>query len=245
MKPPSLALMRVLLPLLLLGGLGVILWQDKPVSDPISKTVSTTVNLTQEDFSAAPIGGLPQGWEAPRGTFAVALNDGRKMLKFSPEPMLEGRVLLPGLLTGGGTIRARMQGEQGKRTFPRFGVGLGESLFYKLQALPGAKQLRLVLGEQFEINGQPAEDDRELASVPWIWDPEAWCWVELSVTPKGTGSIWEGRCWADGTSRPAEPMLTYATTTPPKLVHATLQVAPYALKPIFIDRVETLRADRP
>jgi hypothetical protein len=245
MKVLSPASLRALLPLLLLGGLGGFWWWAERSSEararPGSPASELIPKLIEEDFTTAPLGGLPTRWEAPRGTFAVVAQGDRKVLEFGIEPMVEGRVLLPGLLTGGGMVRARMQGAAGKRTFPRFGVGLGETAVYKLLALPGEKQLRLVLGESVEVNGKPIENDTELASVPWTWQPDIWCWLEFSVTPAEEGSLWEGRCWPEGSPRPTTAMLSYRSPTPPKLVRATLHVAPYALKPIYIDRVETAR----
>jgi hypothetical protein len=248
MKFPSLATLRVLLPLLLLGGLGVFLWRQDDRSQTSSDSLETAIDesgkVTTEDFAAAPVGGLPTGWEAPRGTFRVANGALGQVLEFSPEPMVEGRVVLPGVLKGGGTVRARFQGERGKRTFPRFGVGLGQEAAFKLHALPGEGQLRLVQAEQLIVNAQPIEEDRVLVSVPWTWEPKAWCWVELSVRARGNSSVWEGRAWAEGAPRPTEAMLNFTTEGPPKLIRATLHVAPYALKPIYINRVETLRSGR-
>ena len=233
--------LRVALPLLMLGGLALLLWQDQPPSKQPASDAASPALLISEDFANVSAGQLPSGWEAPRGTFGVGKENAQNALIFSPEPMVEGRILLPGLLTGGGTVRARMQGERAKRTFPRFGVGLGETVVYKLLARPGEAQLELVEIEQLEVNGQPVENDKVLASAPWKWLPDQWCWVELSVKPRDQGSHWEGRCWPDNEARPTNPNLTFDAPTPPKLVRATLHVAPYALKPIFINKVETLR----
>jgi hypothetical protein len=245
MKSPSFAMLRTLLPLLVLGCFVVYMWlQDPgamPSSDKSPVATDDSGRFTKEDFAQVPIGGLPVGWEAPRGAFGVVEGASGRVLEFGPEPMVEGRVLLPGVLTGGGMVRARMQGERAKRTFPRFGVGLGQDVAYKLQALPGEGQLRLVEAKQLLVNGKPVEEDTVLVTVPWTWEPNAWCWVELSVKASENGSAWEGRAWAEGATRPTEAMLNFTTASPPKLVRATIHVAPFALKPIYIDRVETQR----
>lgn len=194
----------------------------------------------REDFRSVPVGGLPAGWEAPRGTFAVSASSGQHVLQLAPEPMVEGRVLLPGLLPGGGTVRARMTGARGKRTFPRFGVGLAQEELYKLLARPGEQVLEFVRADRVEVNGQTVENDTVLGSVPWIWNAETALWLELRVQPSsaGPGSAWEARCWPEGAPRPTEPQLRATSPSPPQLVRASLHLAPYAQQPIQVQVVE-------
>jgi hypothetical protein len=193
--------------------------------------------LLEEDFSGCQLGELPAGWAAPRGTFAVRLLGGKNVLEFAPEPMVEGRVLLPGLLPNGGVVRARMHGERGRRTFPRFGLGLADEVGYKLLALPGEGQLQIVQMEKIQVNGKAVENDKILARVPWQWAADAWWWLEFSLVAEENGSRLEGRCWPEGERRPELPMLVHHRDMPMALVHASLQVAPYALKPIYTNTV--------
>lgn len=221
-------LLTLLLPLVVLGGL---FWLERSGREP-------TVPVEQwqrADFSTMPLGDLPAAWATPRGTIQVVEKDDRRMLSVQPEPMVEGRVLVPGVLPGGGTIRARMSGESAKRAAPRFAVGLANEQEFFLRYLPGEQRLELITPTSVQVNGKTVPEDRLLAQTPLERFPQPWLWLELHVTEAGNC---EARCWPDGSERPAQPQLVHPTQRPAGLLRASLAISPFALKPVWVDRVE-------
>ena len=195
MKKPT----SLILPLLLLAGLYWLLRKsDTPA--PSSETVET--KWQSESFSSMPPGDLPPNWAAPRGTIQIVENAGVRMLCFLPEPMVEGRVLVPGVLRGGGAIRARMSGESGKRAHPRFAVGLNSDAEFHLRYVFAEKRLELITPKAVDVNGTLIPEDHRLASAPLELANTSPLWLELRMNPEG---LCEGRCWAEGTPRPAHP----------------------------------------
>ena len=185
------------------------------------------------DFSSLkPDGPLP-GWEVGQGTFETVENEGRTMLVMQSEPMVEGKVRWSQAMTGGGAIRVRMQGARTRRAAPRFGIAFQGTSEIQLRAVPGKDVLEVAV---------PGVPETVLASVPWTWQPERWLWLEFRAgVDEGGGSLFEGRVWAEGESRPGAPSIRYRSPTPPGVVRAVLEGAPYALRPIYYDRIETLR----
>lgn len=225
------ASLSLLLPLGVLALIGLVEWGEKPPEKPSEAAPKAPAPVWEiQDFSSVKDGEMPQGWQAPVGTFGVATVDGKKALEFQHEPMVEGRVLLPGVMPGGGIIRARMRGDKARRAFPRFAIALThDNMNFQLRALPGDEKIELVSNET------------SLASAAWDSPAAGWIWLELTAKPTadGTSTSWEGRCWLEGAARPESAMLTHQSTPPPKLLRASLHLAPYALKSIFVDRVET------
>lgn len=228
MKKPT----SLILPLLLLAGL---YWLLRKSDAPAPSNQPAEPKWQSESFAAMPPGDLPPNWAAPRGTIQIVDNAGVRMLCFLPEPMVEGRVLVPGVLRGGGAIRARMSGESGKRAHPRFAVGLKNDAEFHLRYVFTEKRLELITPNSVEVNDTIIPEDLRLASVPLEIANTAPLWLELRMNADG---LCEGRCWSEGTPRPTDPNLTHPTNRPASLLHATFHAAPFALKPIYVDRVE-------
>ena len=228
MKKPT----SLILPLLLLAG---IYWHIRNSDPAVPNADPTTVAWQSETFANMPLGDLPPNWAAPRGSIQIVEKGGVHILCFQPEPMVEGRVLVPGVLRGGSAIRARMSGTSAKRAHPRFAVGLNNEAEYHLRYVFGEKRLELITPKSVEVNDTTIPEDQRIASVPLEITNSSPLWLELRMNPDGTC---EGRCWLEGTPRPAKPMLIHPTQRPAGLLHATLHAAPFALKPIYVDRVE-------
>ena len=228
MKKPT----SLILPLLLLTGLYWVLRNSDP---PAPSSQTTQVAWQRESFATMPLGDLPPNWAAPRGSIQIVEKAGVHMLCFQPEPMVEGRVLVPGVLRSGGTIRARMFGESAKRAHPRFAVGLNNEAEYHLRHVFAEQRLELITPTSVEVNGTAIPEDKLLSSVPLVIPNTAPLWLELRMNADG---LCEGRCWAEGTPRPTHPTLTHPINRPAGLLHATFHAAPFALAPIYVDRVE-------
>jgi hypothetical protein len=225
------------LPLLVLGTLGLLLWQrtESPV-EPLSQPAAEDRWIPMDLARAAAVDQIP-GWDVRRGSYRLGAVEGRQVLELLPEPMVEGKVLWTRAMRGGGGVRARMRGDRARRTYPRFSVGLHQERELHLRAFPGERKLELV------ACNPDLTDEVVLAGIPlpdWNWKPEDWFWLELQILPDGAGSRCEGRLWTEGTARPEVPLLTHQTASPPTVVFAALQGAPFALRSIVIDAAETL-----
>jgi hypothetical protein len=185
------------------------------------------------DFASLKPGGSIPGWETVRGSFGLVEREGRTVLEMQPEPMVEGKVKWSQVMTGGGAVRARMQGERSRRAAPRFCVSLEGESEIQLRAVPGKDVIEIAV---------PGIPEKILASVPWRWQSERWLWLEFRATPgANNGSVFEGRVWAEGESRPEKPVARYESPTPPGMLRANVEGAPYALRPLYYDRIEALR----
>lgn len=230
------------LPLLLLGTLALMVWQR---AAPPPKPVPL---LAEEDWISMDLGKtgavdrIP-GWDVRRGSYRMGGEEGRRILEQLPEPMVEGKVLWTRAMRGGGGVRARMQGDATRRAFPRFSVGLHQEQELHLRAFPGGRKLELV-GCHADLTNEV-----RLASVAmpdWRWAPSDWTWLEFRIVPEAEGvSRCEGRLWKEGTARPAEAQLVHRLSLPPSVFYAALQGAPFALRSIRIDAVDTQQGIRP
>jgi hypothetical protein len=189
------------------------------------------------DFGSLKPGGTIPGWAVVQGSFHLVEHDGRTMLEMQPEPMGEGKVEWSQIMTGGGAVRARMQGERARRAAPRFCVSLHGESEIQLRAVPATEVVEIAV---------PGIPEKMLASVPWRWQPDRWVWLEFRATswtaPDGVpGTLFEGRVWAEGERRPDTPTVQYQSRVPPGRLRAIVEGAPYALRPIYYDRIEALR----
>lgn len=213
----------------------VCIWQLSPTGGPDERPVADAASGEQwnaVDFSELKAGGTIPGWDVVRGTFGLVERDGRVMLEMQPEPMTEGNVTCGQLMTSGGGVRARMRGDRIRRAAPRFCVSLHGDEEFNLRAVPSTGVVEITTVQE-----------QVLASVPWRWQQEKWLWLEFRIhpDPKTNGAVFEGRTWADGETRPAGPTVRYDSPTLPGLLRASVRGAPYALRPIYYDRMEILR----
>lgn len=226
-------------PALLLAVAGLIWWGGPSTSSP--EQPAARKELWEEvDFASLQPGGTLPDWEIMQGAFQLVAREGRTMLEMGPEPMVEGKVRWSRVLTGGGGVRARMKGDRARRAAPRFCVSLLGDSEVQLRAAPLKDVLEIAV---------PGAPERVLVSMPWKWRPEQWLWLEFRVSPRATaegtpGSLFEGRVWADDEDRPPSPSIQYEFPAPPGLPRALVEGAPYALRPIYYDRIGTLRFHR-
>jgi hypothetical protein len=220
-------------PAVILAVAGILWWLPGGGKDPARGGAEQKGEQWESvDFSSLKPGDPLPGWEVGQGTFQTVENEGRTMLAMQPEPMVEGKVRWSQAMTGGGAIRVRMQGARTRRAAPRFGVAFQGASEIQLRAVPGKDVLEIAV---------PGVPETVLASVPWTWQPERRLWLEFRAGTNEGGSLFEGRVWAEGDPRPGAPSIRYQSATPPGVVRAVLEGAPYALRPIYCDRIETLR----
>lgn len=237
MALPFRSLAVTVLPLALLGGLIWMILSGGPDAAPSGTPVTSSGWIPMDLSAASTLDQIPN-WDVRRGTYRLTEVEGRKLLELGPEPMVEGKVLWKRQMWGGGGVRARMQGERARRTWPRFSVGLHQERELHLRALPGERRLELASCDPDLTN----ESILTTTTIPeWPADPIAWFWLELIVTGQADGeSLCEGRFWQDGKIRPETAQLAHRTRLGAGVFRAALQGAAFSLKPILTDAVETL-----
>jgi hypothetical protein len=205
------------LPVLLLCSSVVPLRAQAPAAAPVKL-----------DFQAAGAGGLPDGLTVTdaEAKFSIVAEGENKFLQMNPSPLVDGGVLVGTSVKGAAMVSVRVRAEAKRRSQPRFGVGMHGVGGYRLLVVPAQKELQLVKNEEV------------VARVPFEWKPGGWTTVEFRVLAEGQGSRLEGRAWPEGGTRPVEPLLTLASTTPPAAGKASLWAAPYAGLPVDFDEVE-------
>ncbi len=182
----------------------------------------------KEDFQKLSPGALPDELMVVDGAFSIVAAGENKLLEIGTEPLTEGAVLLGKSMKHGGTIKAKIKASSKRRSFPRFGVGLGGTSGFRLRVTPADKAVEIV------------KEDERVAKAEFAWKTDAWFWVELKVTPSEAKDSWlvEGRAWEDGQPRPEAPSVTTSSSTAPPNGKASLWGAPFSLVPIQFDDVE-------
>jgi hypothetical protein len=182
----------------------------------------------KEDFQKLNLGALPDELMVVDGAFSIVADGENKLLEIGTEPLTEGAVLLGKSIKNGGTMKAKIKASSKRRSFPRFGVGLGGTSGFRLRVTPADKAVEIV------------KEDERVAKADFAWKSDAWCWVELKVTLSETKGSWivEGRVWEDGQPRPEAPSVTTTSTNAPPNGKASLWGAPFSLVPIQFDEVE-------
>ncbi len=181
----------------------------------------------KEDFQKLTVGPVPDAIMVVDGEFSIVEEAGNKVLQIGTEPLTEGAVLLGKSIKNGGTVKAKIKASSKRRSFPRFGVGLGGTSGFRLRVTPADKAVEIV------------KEEAQVAKADFAWKTDAWYWVELSVVPSATAGNWtvEGRVWEDGQPRPEAPSITTTSPTAPPNGKASLWGAPFSLIPIQFDEV--------
>lgn len=168
------------------------------------------------------------------GVFEVAVKEGVKVVKISPEPITDANAQVGDSAKGAAKISAKIFSSRKARSYPRFGVSVHGMSGYRLLVNPPLKQLELVKG------------DEVLAKAAFAWETDSWVRLELKAEREGEDGPWtiSGSAWADGTEQPAEPLLRLVDESGMKGTgKCGLWGTPYSEQPIFFDEV-TVRVER-
>ena len=161
--------------------------------------------------------------------FSIVADGDNKLLRMASSPIVDGGVLLGNSVNGAVMVEARIRATAKRRSSPRFGVGLHGVGGYRLWVVPAHKELQLM------------KDDAVVAQVPFAWTSGTWTHLEFSVMKAAEGgSLIEGRAWADGGTRPADPTIKLSVPTPPGQGKASLWATPYSELPVDFDDVAVM-----
>lgn len=197
-----------------------------PPAEPQKKPQPAGAVSVKEDFSSMAAGEVPDALMVVDGAFEIAELSGNKCLQLNAEPLVDAGVLLGRSLKNGGSVKAKIRATSRKRSFPKFGIGIGGTSGYRLLLIPAQKQIEVI------------RDGENLATAPAAWKSGAWFWMEFSSVPAAGGkSTLEGRIWEDGQPRPEKPLVTLAAEAPPA-GKCSVWGAPYAGTPVQFDDIE-------
>ncbi len=190
------------------------------------------VRSSQIDIAKLPPGGALPDWSSEAGEFLLVEKNGRTVLELPSDPMLEGRLAWSKLITSRGTIRATMFGERSRRNSPRFSLGVASKTNFWLRIVPLEKAVKIV-----------GAKEAVLASASWEWDSTRPVSLELRLLPPDSddsqkGSTLEGRVWQSGDTPPDQALVSARLGGELSFVRALAGVAPYALKPVSIEKLE-------
>jgi hypothetical protein len=197
-------------------------------AEDVAPAATAAPAVVKEDFQKLNVGALPDEIMVVDGAFTIVADGENKVLQIGTEPLTEGAVLLGKSVKNGGIVKAKIKASSKRRSFPRFGVGLGGTSGFRFRVAPADKAVEIV------------KEDEQLAKADFAWKTDAWYWVELRVLPSATAGSWtiEGRAWEDGQPRPEAPSVTSTSPAAPPNGKASLWGAPFSLMPIQFDDVE-------
>ena len=176
--------MNKLIPLLLLAPVLAAAWADDYTLD----------------FEKADLGYPPDDLMVIDGDFKVIEHEGGKVIQLPGDPILECGLLFGKSSKGDTTVEAKVFAEkQGRRSFPRFGIGLHGVSGYRLRMVPASKTLELLFSEEV------------VHSVPFVWQSGQWYQLKASLTLTDSKPKIDAWVWMDGedAKAPETPTLTF------------------------------------
>ncbi|HEX3799027.1 MAG TPA: hypothetical protein VH413_10030 [Verrucomicrobiae bacterium] len=177
----------------------------------------------QNNFEQAEVGKVPDDFLVLDGAFAVQVADGNKFLELPGAPLDSYGTLFGPTQKAGVSVSARINGTKKGRRFPTFAVGLNGQGGYRLQVSPAKDALEIFKG------------DESVANVPYQWKSGEWTMLSLQVVK--SGEVWkvEGKAWAQGSTEPAQPLVTFEEKTEPTAGRASIWGSPFSTTPIQFD----------
>lgn len=218
------------------------LWWLPPA--PPEAPLATGERWERVDFTSLKAGAAIPGWDFQQGSLSLVTKDGQTVLQQLPDPMTEGTLSWTQMLPGGGGLRARFSGEKSRRAYPRFALGMHGDFSVHYRTVPATSTQEIVLSVPVEESGKLILRDDTKVTVPWRWDASVPVWLEFRAFPSGKpggGFTFEGRTWAEGSSRPETAGVIWESPAYPGILRAAVQTAPFAFRPVFCDRIESLR----
>jgi hypothetical protein len=179
--------------------------------------------LFSENFEAAVVGKLPEGFKVLAGGFAVQQDGSAKFMELPGAPLDTFGVLFGPAEKAPIAARANIFGTKTGRKFPAFGVSLGGAGGYRLQVSAAKRMLEIFKGDEVR------------ASVAFEWTSGAWTKLRIQVRPAGTGCIVEGKAWPADGPEPKEWLVRHEAPEPATPGQAGVWGNPFSGTPIRFD----------
>lgn len=166
------------------------------------------------------------------GSFEVAEHAGGKVLKLLPDPLVECGLVFGQSTKGAMTVEGRIfASKRGRRSFPRFGMGVHGISGHRIRVVPAQKQIELV------------HQEKVVATAPFAWKSDTWCFIKLSLTEAEGKPKIRAWVWMEGEEIPPEPVLTFeGEADGSSQGRATIWGTPYSGKEILFDDLKVTRS---
>lgn len=184
-----------------------------------------------QDFEKAELGYPPDEFMVIDGEFEVVEHEGGKLIKVPADPIMECGFLFGKSSKNAMTVEAKTFAEKrGRRSFPRFGVGVHGVSGYRARVVAASKKIELVHLEEV------------IHSAPFAWKSGEWCHLKLELTftdGKPKIDVWAWMAGEDA-KQPETPTLSHegkeAIASQGK---ASVWGTPYSGKDILYDDLKT------
>ena len=178
-----------------------------------------------QDFEKLDLGYPPDELFIIDGNFEVVEHDKGRALKLLPDPLIECGLLFGKSSKGPMTVEGRaFSTKRGRRSFPRFAMGVHGISGYRLRVVPAQKRIELVHNEAV------------VKTADFLWESGKWCSMKLAVSENDGTPIVKAWVWMSGQKASNEPTLEFegekGTSSQGK---ASLWGTPYSGKPILYD----------
>lgn len=179
----------------------------------------------QNDFQAAEVGNVPEGFQVIAGNFKVQQETGSKFLELPGAPLDSFSVLFGSSQGDGVVVSAKCFGTKTGRKFPTFALGLNGGGGFRLQMSPAKKALEIF------------RSDLSKATVPFEWTSGEWTFLKLQVRKTADKWLVEGKAWLASAQEPATWNIVLEETNAPPTGRASLWGSPFSGTPIRFDDV--------
>jgi len=179
--------------------------------------------LFSENFEAATVGKLPDGFKVLAGGFAVQQDGSAKFMELPGAPLDTFGVLFGPPGNAPIAASANIFGTKTGRKFPAFGLSVGGAGGYRLQVSAAKKMLEIFKGDEVR------------ASVPFEWTSGAWTRLRVQVRPAGAGCVVEGKAWPADGAEPKDWLVRLESPEPAISGQAGVWGNPFSGTPIRFD----------
>lgn len=194
----------------------------------------TMLPLTAEewanDLESWELGTPPEDLFVIDGDFEVHDHEGGKVLRLPPDPLIECGLLFGNSSKASMTASVDVWAEKrGRRSFPRFGIGVHGISGFRLRVVPAQKRLELLYQEEV------------IEQVPFAWKSGTWIHLKLAIVKGSDKPTIKAWAWLADGEEPEEPNLMHTPAEDvPTQGKASLWGTPYSGKDILFDNLKVV-----
>lgn len=187
---------------------------------------SAAAEEATQDFEGLELGYPPDELFIIDGNFEVVAHESGKVLRVPPDPIIECGLLFGKSSKGAMTAEAKvLASKRGRRSFPRFGLGVHGISGFRVRVVPAQKRIELVHQEEV------------IKTSAFPWKSGSWCRMKLRLSQNQDGrpkvQAW---VWMEGQKEPEKANLDFEGE-PGKSSQgkASIWGTPYSGKEILFD----------
>lgn len=178
-----------------------------------------------ERFDDRETGYPPEELFVIDGNFDVVAQGEGKVLRLKADPIIECGVLFGKSSKGAMTAEAKvLASKRGRRSFPRFGLGIHGVSGHRVRVTPARKCIELV------------HEEEVVTTAPFTWKSGEWCHLKLKISLEEDKATLEAWAWMEGDEAPQKPSLTHESEASASgQGKASVWGTPYSGKEILYD----------